>query len=1025
MVSSLQRLQSSRQRSRVRLLNLSVLVSLSLAAVSAASAAAPENLGNGLGKLVESHLALAGLDDAARAKAAPYDGHRTPQEARLAAQAITDSQGRVMVRVNPDGTVPIATLASTLGTSLASFQSTAVDSRYRRIGVMDAFVSLDDVARLATAPGVRSVVLELKPRISRAAPAAGGSPHVMPGDTLNKLGTAFDQGVVQHHVDQIDRFYNPSAASDYEGAGMSIGFISNSFGDTSGPTPAEDVANFDLPGAANNPAGNTQPVVVLQDDGGGSDDEGRAMVQIGYKMAPKARVAFATANFGEVGFANNIRALGGMPDYVYPPATQQGFAADSICDDVGYYDEPYFQDGIIGQGVNDVAAFGVAYFSSAANDIGINGYDSDLRWVPNGTGMSAADGNTALVNTNIDLTGVPPELYAGGFHNFDPNLGEQDVAQTVNIASNSNEPPTVLQWNEPYDQSSQPVLVEPPVFVGNGTISNAQPEVSFTVPATLTEGTLYQLDSDADPGSGVDTIVTVLDPDGNPVVDHQDTEVDEVARFFAPVTGANYQIVIDRYSNTTGPFTVTLHATNGFDGPTVSTRISLLVFDMNGQYVPDDALTTNALATNEPIQLGYTLRSGGAQLQYVIARANVPSGPNVATHVRYLLPGNGVSGLGPAEYFRYNTVTTGGHAMAAGGNGTAAYSVFRPSVPETFTSPGPVTIYYDTDGNRLEPPLVRQQPAIAAVDGANTSFFVGDTTLDPDTRPNFYGTSAAGPHAAAIAALVLEAHGGHHSLTPAEMTSLLKHSTFPHDLDPSSVSGVARTASGDRIAIRLASDASNNAATGGQDANSFSVAYTGSSSVATLVFDPDGAAGAAGNTSGGNNGELDDSGSDPPTVSYFENDFPGAVFIPASRPFTVGSASTIDAGSVTAAFSNTPPAPSTTQSWTMALTFAAGAFTDGNTLRFTVGRGEQHSAVTGNGTSIGPGTTAVDYLADIFGNGVMLPSETVAPAGMAFSGTTADGGTFSGTLQNRIGYGYSPVDGYGLIDAATAVTATP
>ena len=320
---------------------------------------------------------------------------------------------------------------------------------------------------------------------------------------------------------------------------------------------------------------------------------------------------------------------------------------------------------------------------------------------------------------------------------------------------------------------------------------------------------------------------------------------------------------------------------------------------------------------------------------------------------------------------------------------------------------------------------MRQQPTIAAVDGANTSFFVSDNTLDPDTRPNFYGTSAAGPHAAAIAALVLEAHGGHHALTPAEMTSLLKHSTFPHDLDPSSVSGVARTASGEKIAIRLTSDGSSNNGTGAQDANSFTVSYTGASSLTSLVFNPAGDANAAGNVSGGNNGEIDNPGSSPPTTTYFENDFPGAVFIPSSHPFAVGSASTIVSSGVTAAFSNTAPPPSTNQSWTMTLTFPTGTFTAGNTLRFTVGRGEQHSAATGNGTTIGPGATIADPLADIFGNGVTLPAANVTPSGMAFSGTTADGGTFSGTLQNRIGFGYSPVDGYGLIDAEAAVSATP
>ena len=98
--------------------------------------------------------------------------------------------------------------------------------------------------------------------------------------------------------------------------------------------------------------------------------------------------------------------------------------------------------------------------------------------------------------------------------------------------------------------------------------------------------------------------------------------------------------------------------------------------------------------------------SGQTQVQYVLARSNTPpAGARVADRIRYLLPGNGRAGYGPAEYFTYNTVTTGGHAMANGTNGVAAYSVFRPSLPETFSSPGPVRIYFDNVGNAL--PLAR------------------------------------------------------------------------------------------------------------------------------------------------------------------------------------------------------------------------------------------------------------------------------------------------------------------------------
>src|SRR5207248_1448416 len=170
-------------------------------------------------------------------------------------------------------------------------------------------------------------------------------------------------------------------------------------------TAQQDVASQDLPGTGN--VTNTQPVVVLQDFSNPpfATNEGRAMCQIVHDMAPKARIGFATADVGEVGFANNIRALGGLPGFTYPDAVQQGFKGDVVCDDVSYLDEPMFQDGIVAQGVNDVVAAGVTYCSSAANNWGTDGYASVFRPVANGTGPTSAT-NTALANTNINLTNV-------------------------------------------------------------------------------------------------------------------------------------------------------------------------------------------------------------------------------------------------------------------------------------------------------------------------------------------------------------------------------------------------------------------------------------------------------------------------------------------------------------------------------------------------------------------------------------------------------------------------------------------
>ena len=73
---------------------------------------------------------------------------------------------------------------------------------------------------------------------------------------------------------------------------------------------------------------------------------------------------------------------------------------------------------------------------------------------------------------------------------------------------------------------------------------------------------------------------------------------------------------------------------------------------------------------------------------------------------------------------------------------------------------------------------------MAAMDGANTTFFVpgDDVGQDQDTFPNFFGTSAAAPHAAAIAALVLESHGGPGSVSPNAMRDILQRTAFQHDL---------------------------------------------------------------------------------------------------------------------------------------------------------------------------------------------------------------------------------------------------
>jgi subtilisin family serine protease len=78
------------------------------------------------------------------------------------------------------------------------------------------------------------------------------------------------------------------------------------------------------------------------------------MMEIVHDMAPGANLIFATAGTGAASFANNILALAAAGSKV-------------IVDDFTYFNEGVFQDGTIAQAVNQVAANGVVYISSAAN----------------------------------------------------------------------------------------------------------------------------------------------------------------------------------------------------------------------------------------------------------------------------------------------------------------------------------------------------------------------------------------------------------------------------------------------------------------------------------------------------------------------------------------------------------------------------------------------------------------------------------------------------------------------------------
>lgn len=139
-----------------------------------------------------------------------------------------------------------------------------------------------------------------------------------------------------------------------DGAGVTIGIISDSYGlATEVTTPDEDVAMGVLPGPGN-PCGYETPVEVLVESDNGGDDEGRAMAQLVHGIAPGAKLMFASGWGGPNGMADSIIQL-----------AEAG--ADIIVDDLGYATETYFQQGLISVAINTVRAEGVAYYTSAGN----------------------------------------------------------------------------------------------------------------------------------------------------------------------------------------------------------------------------------------------------------------------------------------------------------------------------------------------------------------------------------------------------------------------------------------------------------------------------------------------------------------------------------------------------------------------------------------------------------------------------------------------------------------------------------
>jgi hypothetical protein len=483
------------------------------------------------------------------------------------------------------------------------------------------------------------------------------------------------------------------------GAGVTVGVLSDSFdcfaiyGESGSGVPKTGptgyaFGNFAPTTAAQDEASGALPaagVSVLEEvEGGGTNgcvdtygapyltpytDEGRAMLQIVHAVAPGASLAFYTADNGEAEFALGIEQL-------------QAAGATVEADDAGYFDEPFFQDGIVAQAVDTVQAAGVAYFSAAGNDAEFAYENTAPAFVTQST--SGANSGEFLLNFDTsnatNTTALPvtiPMLVPGEF-----------VA-------------VVVEWDQPYVTGAK-----------NSGGATSQIDLCTNVSGN---------DLITNPLSDFGTATTCTGPNSLGSDPYQVLIVGNPATNSNNSTAQALNIIVGLAGGTPAPGRV---------------KVAVLGDGVNG-------LSINAFATNSPTIQGH---------------------PNAT----------GAAAVGAAFYFDTPACGT------------------TPATLEVFSSAGGDPILFDVNGNRLATPVVRQKPNFVGPDGVNDTFLgatleqygLPSNTLNTATSqcqtnatyPSFFGTSAATPHAAGIAALMLQANP---AATPAEIFSALQSGALP------------------------------------------------------------------------------------------------------------------------------------------------------------------------------------------------------------------------------------------------------
>ncbi|MBV8353129.1 MAG: hypothetical protein JOZ21_12730 [Verrucomicrobia bacterium] len=422
---------------------------------------------------------------------------------------------------------------------------------------------------------------------------------------------------------------------------------------------------------------------------------------------------------------------------------------------------------------------------------------------------------------------------------------------------------------------------------------------------------------------------------------------------------------VTNLTDPTGQYQLFLQWDDAFDlDHGITTDFNLLVFDQDGNFLPALSGTVDAFAMKEAYQQAVGLVNGPTyQIAITRSKKTDPKAPAPPPqHQLALLTFSDGQLIGTHFHAApLDVPNVYGHAAANGAIAVAAYvydwtdsKPYQPQI-EYYTSPGPVNIYFDESQNRLATPQLRAKPDVAGVDGVATTFFGQQYFSTPFA---FFGTSAAAPSVAGVAALMIDAAGGPRSIDASTVLLILQGTAPPRDLSPLFAQAVGAGRSG-FVTVSALGDVSNNP-------DYFTVTYIGQDNeyLDTLTID------------GQKAGLIFDTSAHTSPALEISN--------------TVG----INPSDITFEPTGSPGLPN------LVLKFKPGTFKPGDALTFVL---DQDLAKTGTfGGSSDSLKAGATFTATVKGS----VADTISASFFSFNG---------------LGTGYNQPDGFGLVDALNSV----